>query len=199
MTKSQYDQHAEQLEAVAYASERAAGEAQEIAHFLHRHEQDGVIFCDANRSIIYQYFHGGDISESELEDAYLSHPAFSKSLAKRETETEVRANLAKEIHTLAPGSTESKDHVVAQLKYKTVEEIIIQRDELKRRKALKDLPKEELRELTRMPLQAQFKPIEPLYQNAEMIRKASPSEIRRLIRVSGITAINEILSKKSKD
>jgi hypothetical protein len=196
---SKYQERAEYLEQLGKNQEQSASNAREVEKFLLRHESEGLIVCDANRSIVNQYFHGDDITEEALEDSWDNHPNFKKSLAQRESDTDVRANLAKEIYTLAPGSPESKNHVVSQLRYKTIEEIIVQRDELGRRKALKDLPKDELRVLARTPLQAQFKPIEPLYQSREAILSASPAEIRRLLRVSGIDAVNAVLATKSKN
>jgi hypothetical protein len=199
MSVSKYQERAEYLEQLGKNQEQSASNAREVEKFLRRHESDGLIVCDANRSIVHQYFHGDDITEEALEDSWDTHPNFKKSLAQRESDADVRANLAKEIYTLAPGSPESKNHVVSQLKYKLTEEIIAQRDELRRRKALKDLPKDTLRELARTPLQAEFRPVEPLYQSKERILSASPSEIRRLIRVSGLDAINEVLSRKEKN
>jgi hypothetical protein len=199
MSESKYQEHADYLEQLGKNQEQAASDAWEIEHFLRRHESDGMILCDANRSIIYQYFHGGDISEAALEDAWANnHPVF-RNLARRASEAEVRAQLVKEIYGLAAGSPQAKKLIVDSLKWKTTEEVIAKRDELKRLAELRHLPKEELREIARTPLQAQFKPIEPLYQSREMILSASPAEIRRLIRVSGLDAVNAVLSKRSKD
>jgi hypothetical protein len=89
---SKYQEHADQLEAVAKAHDQAERVRLEIENFLHRHI-DTIIQCDANRSIICEYFHGDldDITKATLEDCWENHERFRESLACHQSEAEVRA------------------------------------------------------------------------------------------------------------
>ena len=131
---SKYQEHADQLEAVANANDQAERVRQEIQNFLHRHV-DTIIQCDANRSIICEYFHGDldDITKATLEDCWANHPGFRRSLACHHSDADARAALIREIQALLAGSDTAKQHTIDSLRYSTIPELAARRDELKRR------------------------------------------------------------------
>lgn len=143
---SKYEEQADQLEAIAMAHDAAKRVRQEIEDFLRRHI-DTIIDCDANRSIIYEYFHGDldDITEATLEDCWANHPGFRRSLACHQSEAEVRAALKEEIHALLAGSHAARQHTINSLRYSTIPELAVRRDELKRRKGARTKTAAELR------------------------------------------------------
>ena len=143
---SKYQEHADQLEAVANAHDQAERVRQEIENFLHRHI-DIIIQCDANRSIIYEYFHGDldDITQATLEDCWVNHPVFRRSVACHHSDADARAALIREIQALLVGSDTAKLHTVDSLRYSTIPELAARRDELKRRQHARTKTAAELR------------------------------------------------------
>src|SRR5579863_8108140 len=141
---STYREVKDQQDAVTEAREQAQKDAYELEQFLLRHEADGVIVCDANRQRVRDYLNSDDLSAENMEDAW-THPAFRKSLAMRETPEDTRVALNREIYELLQGSDTARHHVISQLKYSTLEELIARRDELVRRKAAREKTAQELR------------------------------------------------------
>jgi hypothetical protein len=190
-----YKEIQDELEQQRRDTEQAASEEEVITNFLRLHIKE-LAPVQANRHHIVRYFNGDEVTHQALADSFEHHPAFRAGFAWQ-TEANARERIESQIVALLVGSDSAIAHERAKIRFKTTEELQARLEELTRRAEIQKLPKDELRKLTAPERPSRFQPVEPLYQNPDILKAASPAEIRRLIRVSGLDAVNAILSKKS--
>jgi hypothetical protein len=145
---STYQEEKDRLEELGKAHEVATKAAAEVAAFVKRHPE--VKDVHANYSIIYSYFHGDleDISENTLEDCWLNHgDRFRKSLACYPSEAHERDALEKRIVQLMSqgNSPNALANVKAGFRFKNLDQLRAQKDELEARAEMRSKSPAELR------------------------------------------------------
>lgn len=170
----------------------------EQLYLMYQRRRD-LIPCEANSALVLAYFNGVQLKQAKLDEA-LSNPELLNQLARHETDEALRAQLIREISSLVQGSPQAVDHVVASLKYKTTSEISEQRDELKRRQAIREIPTDELKVMARGPEVSRFQEVPMPYKNSRSclldLANTNVAEFRSLVKRCGEVAINKILAGK---
>jgi hypothetical protein len=170
----------------------------EMLYLMYQRRRD-IIPCDANSSIILTYFNGVTLDQEKLDEA-LQHDELLNQLARHQTDQDLRDRLIEEIEELVQGSPQARQHVIASLKYKSSEEIAEQRDELKRRQAIREILKDELKVMARGVQSSQFIEIPALYRSRSMLlalANDNVAEFRSLVKRFGEVQINKILAGKN--
>ena len=160
-----------------------------------------LVACDAASAVILSYFNGVPLTQDKLDEA-LQNPELLKQLPRHQTDADLRANLIQEIENLLQGSPQSIQHTVANLRYLTIAEVAEKRDELKRRQAVRELPKDELKVMARGVEASRFQPVPAIYQTRSMLLDLvnSPNgiaEFKSLVKRCGEVAINKVLANKN--
>ena len=198
MTNNFKEQH--DLEQAQIQKDAAQLRDKEQLYNLYVRRRD-LIACDAASAVILSYFNGVPLTQDKLDEA-LQNPELLKQLPRHQTDQDLRANLIQEIENLLQGSSpQSIQHTVANLRYLTTAEVAEKRDELKRRQAVRELPKDELKVMARGVEASRFMEVPMPYRNSRAalidLANTDVAGFRSLVTRCGEQNINRILAGKN--
>jgi hypothetical protein len=142
-----YQEEKDRLEELGEAHELATRAANEVKAFFARHPE--VRDCLANYDIVYKYFPNAldEIDEAALEDSYANHPKFRASLACFPSEAHEREALESRILELLKSGTSAENlkSIKAGFRFKNLDQLRAQKDELEARAEMRSKSPAELR------------------------------------------------------
>jgi hypothetical protein len=197
---SEYIETSEYHTAVAKARKQADSAREAIDRFIARHAADGLIDCDANRSIVYSYYNNDlqDISDTSLEDCWKTHDRFRKSLACHLSEAAQRDSLESRILELLKDgcSPPALKEIQKAFRFQNLAQLRAKKDDLESRAAMRAKSPAELRAEIQ---KAQPNPEQELPEDIsrdQIIRLWGPEQIRFWARKCSMAAINRRINSK---
>jgi hypothetical protein len=193
---SDYKDTRKEIKQANRAAETAENQQNELSEFFARHNE----LCNnkANKNICLQYFAGDELTLEALEESYAGHPRFREMLCAFESEKELRESLQEKIVELLRNGTSPDNIRAAQsaFRYKSIENLRANLEELERRAEFRTKTTQELRDIIKRPKPG-FKELPAMYRNSRsMILTLPPAELRRFIAVYGSDNVNKALNTK---